>query len=81
MIGGAKKSQHMDGKAADLNEYVFGNEHLFKRILALKLPFDCMINEFNFDWIHISFNREHNRELILESYFDEGQVKYKNYGG
>jgi zinc D-Ala-D-Ala carboxypeptidase len=76
-IAGAKKSMHMLGQAADINEFTLGNKALFDKILELKLPFDCLINEFNYDWIHVSYNKNHNRGVILESYFEEGKVQYK----
>jgi hypothetical protein len=75
-ISGAKKSAHMEGKAADINEFTLGNKALFDKILELKLPFDCLINEFNYDWIHVSYNKDHNRGVVLESSFEEGKVVY-----
>jgi hypothetical protein len=72
-IGGATKSQHLTGHAADINDFTNGNEFLLKRIVELKLPFDQVINEFNFRWIHISYDADKNRRQILEA------VKDKNH--
>jgi zinc D-Ala-D-Ala carboxypeptidase len=72
-IGGASKSQHLTGHAADINDFQNGNEFLLRKIIELKLPFDQVINEFNFRWIHISFDPAKNRRQMLEA------VKDKNH--
>ena len=36
-----------------------------------------MINEFNYSWIHISYNHEYNRKSLLEAYKESGKTKYK----
>jgi uncharacterized protein YcbK (DUF882 family) len=66
MIGGARKSQHIEGKAADIEVDGMTNQELMKIIIDLKLPFDQLINEFEPDgWIHISFDDKRNRKQIL----------------
>lgn len=73
-VGGAKSSQHLEGKAADI-EYYIGNLEcnliLTKIILQNNIPFDQMILEFgtkqNPAWIHISYNEGKNRGEILEA--------------
>ena len=80
LIGGSKRSQHCKGQAADLQFRVDGvmdNKAIWDKIIELGLPFDQMINEFEFSWIHISYNHEHNRKSLLEAYKENGRTKYK----
>ena len=61
-VGGAKNSQHLTGQAADI--VCFDNEKLFN-LIKDNFPFDQLINEYNFKWIHVSFSNIHNRKQIL----------------
>jgi zinc D-Ala-D-Ala carboxypeptidase len=70
-IGGAKKSQHMTGHAADIIDLINGNEFLFRKIKELKLPFDQMIDEFGFRWVHVSYDPKRNRKEILQARKDD----------
>jgi len=72
-IGGATKSQHLTGHAADVDDFKNGNEFMLRKIVELKLPFDQLINEFNFAWVHVSYDPKRNRRQILEA------VKDKNF--
>lgn len=72
-IGGAIKSQHLSGQAADVEDFKNGNEYLLRKIVELKLPFDQVINEFGYQWVHVSFNTNRSRKQILEA------VKDKNF--
>ena len=79
-IKGSKKSQHCKGQAADLQFKVNGvmsNKMIWDKIIELDLPFDQMINEFDYSWIHISYNHEYNRKAMLEAYKESGKTKYK----
>ena len=79
-IKGSKKSQHCKGQAADLQFKVNGvmsNKMIWDKIIELDLPFDQMINEFDYSWIHISYNHEYNRKAMLEAYKESGRTKYK----
>ena len=54
LIKGAKKSQHMDGRAADFIAPRFGDPLAVCRAIAgSELLFDQLIYEFG--WVHISF--------------------------
>ena len=76
-IGGAKTSQHMVGQAADIVDFTNGNEKLFKKIKALKLPFDQMIDEFGFRWVHVSYDLKRQRGQILQAKKDaKGKTIY-----
>ena len=80
LIKGSKKSQHCKGQAADLQFKVDGimdNKLIWDKVIELGLPFDQMINEFNYSWIHISYNHEYNRKSLLEAYKESGKTKYK----
>ena len=80
LIKGSKRSQHCKGQAADLQFKVNGvmsNKMIWDKIIELDLPFDQMINEFNYSWIHISYNHEYNRKAMLEAYKESGRTKYK----
>ena len=73
-------SQHCKGQAADLQFKVNGvmsNKMIWDKIIELDLPFDQMINEFDYSWIHISYNHEYNRKAMLEAYKESGRTKYK----
>ena len=72
-IGGASKSQHLTGHAADIEDFKNGNEFIMRRIVEMGLPFDQIINEFNFQWVHVSFDPNRERRQILEA------VKDKNF--
>jgi D-alanyl-D-alanine dipeptidase len=80
LIKGSKRSQHCKGQAADLQFRVDGvmdNKVIWDKVIELGLPFDQMINEFEYSWIHISYNHEHNRKSLLEAYKENGRTKYK----
>jgi len=57
LIGGAPKSQHQMGMAADLVDNKNGNKYLFDKIKELGLPFDQIIDEFGYQWVHVSYDR------------------------
>lgn len=66
-IGGATSSQHMKGEAADIKtvqDTPEENKKLYDLIIELNLPFDQLINEFNYDWIHVSFGPRNRRQKL-----------------
>lgn len=81
-IGGAKKSQHCKGEAADIDQdrYKRSNADVFNYILN-NLPFDQLIWEFGDDkepaWVHVSFNKFHNRKEVLKAYKQNGKTRYE----
>lgn len=84
-IGGSKRSQHIQGRALDLDADVFGvcsNADIFRYILN-NLEFDQLIWEFgtedNPDWVHVSFVRDGlNRGRCLRACRDDqGKVYYE----
>jgi zinc D-Ala-D-Ala carboxypeptidase len=64
-IGGVTNSQHTQGRAIDMDT---GSKDENKKIFEYakaNLVFDQLIDEFNFSWVHISFNKGNNRNQIL----------------
>lgn len=78
-VGGAPNSQHKTGEAADIETVKRNpadNKRLFELIRSLGLPFDQLINEFDYDWIHVSFSRTRHRGQVLEAKKINGRTKY-----
>lgn len=65
-VGGVATSQHTKGEAADID---IGtpeqNKELFDFICKSGITFDQLIDEKQFQWIHISYNINKNRQQIL----------------
>lgn len=58
-IGGAKNSQHLVGQASDIRTVQNtkeSNKELFDLIKNSKLPFDQLINEYDYNWVHVSYS-------------------------
>ena len=65
LVGGKANSQHLEGKAADFNiqgETVAG---IIFKIQTSNIEYDQLINEYD-RWVHISFNKNHNRKQYLK---------------
>ena len=84
-IGGARRSQHMEGRALDLDADVFGgvtNADIFNYIRE-NLEFDQLVWEFgtddNPDWVHVSFVYDGpNRKRCLRACRDDqGKTYYE----
>lgn len=69
LVGGASNSQHLKGEAADLDAgSKEENRKLALLVVELGLPFDQMIDEKNYAWIHVSYKRVgDNRGQILRT--------------
>lgn len=67
VVGGANTSQHMKGEAADIySGNKQGNRELFE-LIRKYLPFDQLINENDFSWVHVSYRADgKNRGQILK---------------
>ena len=64
-IRGQKNSQHIQGRAIDISAgNKIENEKIFQWA-KLNLKFDQLIDEFDFSWIHVSFDLGHNRNQII----------------
>lgn len=65
-VGGAHNSQHLEGRAVDLDiGTVDDNKKLFEFIATSGLAFDQLILENKGQWVHVSFNINKNRQQIL----------------
>ena len=42
------------------------NRRLFQLIQSMGLPFDQLIDESNFSWVHVSFDNSRNRREVLK---------------
>ena len=67
LVKGAVNSQHMSGEAADIDTgSKTENKKLAKLIVQMGLPFDQLIDEANYAWVHVSYKcRGVNRGQIL----------------
>lgn len=64
-VGGSDTSQHRLGEAADITVGTKkGNKKLFEYIKD-NLPFDQLINESNFSWVHVSYREGRLRKQVL----------------
>lgn len=64
-VNGSKSSQHMKGLAADITAgSLKENKILFELVQELKLPFDQLIDEKNFRWIHVSFSKNPRKQIL-----------------
>lgn len=66
-VGGAAKSQHMYGQAADIrtvSDKPEDNKKLFDLIRELKLPYDQLIDEYGFNWVHVSYGPRNRRQIL-----------------
>ena len=84
-IGGSRRSQHVEGRALDLDADVYGrctNSQIFEWIRE-NLEFDQLVWEFgdtdNPDWVHVSFVYDgNNRKRCLKACRDdEGKTYYE----
>ena len=66
VVCGVPTSQHMKGEAADITVgSPDNNRMLFAMIQAADIPFDQLIDENNYAWIHVSWKSSGNRHQVL----------------
>lgn len=66
-VGGAKSSQHVYGQAADIrtvSDKPSDNKKLFDLILKLNLPYDQLIDEYGYNWIHVSYSPRNRKQIL-----------------
>lgn len=64
-VGGSKTSQHKYGLAADITTGSrLENKKLFILAKQLNLPFDQLIDEKAYSWIHISFSKNPRKQVL-----------------
>lgn len=65
-VRGATNSQHVKGEAADITTGTReGNKKLFELVQESGLPFDQLIDEKKYQWLHISYVAKGNRKQVL----------------
>lgn len=70
LVGGATNSDHKYGKAVDMEDYTRDpkkNKELFDLIRKLKLPYKQLINEYDYNWIHISYDENNLKQETLQA--------------
>ena len=64
-VRGSNTSQHRYGLAADITAgSKHENKNLFMLAQQLNLPFDQLIDEKNYSWIHISFSKKPRKQIL-----------------
>lgn len=65
LVNGAKNSQHVKGQAADITAgSISQNKKLFQLAIDMNLPFDQLIDEKKYSWIHISFSNKPRKQIL-----------------
>ena len=67
IVKGSANSQHLLGQAADIHtvsDRPADNKRLFDLIRQLKLPFDQLIDEYGYNWIHVSYGPRNRRNIL-----------------
>ncbi|WAX07764.1 hypothetical protein BK687P3_00041 [Bacteroides phage BK687P3] len=65
-VKGSKTSQHVKGQAADITAgSKQENKKLFELARELNLPYCQLIDEKNFSWVHISYDKDNVKRQIL----------------
>lgn len=66
-VKGAKNSQHVTGQAADINgvkDLRSENKKLFDLVIKLNLPYDQLIDEYDYNWVHVSFSNKPRKQIL-----------------
>lgn len=64
-VCGSPSSQHTKGMAADITTgNRADNRRLFQMIVDMKLPYDQLIDEKNFAWVHVSYSPRNRRQIL-----------------
>ena len=67
LVNGSKTSQHRTGQAADIRtveDTIEENRKLFNLVQELNLPFDQLIDEYNYDWVHVSYSPRNRKQIL-----------------
>jgi len=74
-VGGTATSQHRLGQAADIHVPGMTSVELARKIVALGLPFDQVIEEFG-SWVHVSYGPRHRRQQLTAT-IEKGKTVYR----
>ena len=64
-VKGSATSQHTQGKAMDISTGTKIGNKLIYEWAKNNLIFDQLINEYDYAWVHISYNKNNNRNQTL----------------
>ena len=65
-VKGSWTSQHMSGQAVDIDAGDRQQNKLLFEYIKKNLPFDQLIDESNFAWVHVSYRADgNNRKQVL----------------
>lgn len=64
-VKGSLTSQHVQGKAMDISTGTKAGNKLIYDWAKENLIFDQLINEYDYAWVHISYNKNNNRNQTL----------------
>ena len=67
LVNGSKTSQHLYGFAADIRtveDTIEENKKLFDLVQKLNLPYDQLIDEYNYDWVHVSYSPRNRKQIL-----------------
>lgn len=67
LVGGSATSQHRLGQAADIrsvSDHICDNKEIFDMIQEMNLPFDQLIDEYDYDWVHVSFGPKMRHQVL-----------------
>ena len=82
-IKGSATSQHCTGEAIDIDMDGTPNGVTNKMIfnyIKENLEFDQLINEFDYSWVHVSYESSgKQRKQVLNAVKEDGKTIYKNY--
>lgn len=66
-VKGSSTSQHRFGQAADIRskeDTKSENKKIFDLVQQLNLPFDQLIDEYDYNWVHISYSPRNRRQVL-----------------
>lgn len=64
-VKGSLTSQHVQGKAMDISTGTKASNKLIYDWAKENIIFDQLINEYDYAWVHISYNKNNNRNQTL----------------
>lgn len=66
LVGGVSSSQHMKGEAMDITTGSRDGNKILFNVIKNQNKFDQLINESNYQWVHVSYKRTgYNRQQVL----------------
>ena len=64
-VGGATTSEHLKGMAADISAGSKAENKKLFDLIRENLTFRQVINEYDYKWVHVSFNESDNKKQVL----------------